>query len=85
MTMLSASRIHKNDTTELGYWIEEAVDSTYFPGRSAYIFLRYICPESNTRKARRVGSFGVLHPLVLENFELSNPTTAIELNLEPFV
>ncbi|CAO0800415.1 unnamed protein product [Mucor circinelloides] len=85
MTMLSTSRIHKNDTTELGYWIEEAVDSTYFPGRSAYIFLRYICPETNTRKARRVGSFGVLHPLVLENFELSNPTTAIELNLEPFV
>lgn len=85
MTMLSTSRITKNDTDDLGYWIEEAADPTFFPGRSAHVFLRYVCPESNTRKARKIGSFGILHPLVLQNFDLSNPTTAIELDLEPFV
>lgn len=85
MTMLSTPRITKDDKGSLGYWIEEAVDSTYFPGRSAYVFLRYICPETSTRKAIRIGSFGILHPSVLESFDLANPTTAIELNLEPFV
>lgn len=85
MTVLNTTRITKADTGKLGYWIEEAVDSTFFPGRSAYIFLRYIDAETRTRKACRIGSFGVLHPTVLENFELINPTTAIEFNLEPFV
>jgi phenylalanyl-tRNA synthetase beta chain len=84
MTMLNTDSITKEDKTKLGYWIEEADDSTFFPGRSAYIFLRYI-NEKGERKALRVGSFGVLHPIVLENFELTNPTTAIEINLEPFV
>ncbi|CAO3699457.1 unnamed protein product [Rhizopus stolonifer] len=85
MAMLSTSRIHKNDTNELGYWIEEAEDATFFPGRSAYIYARYIDSETNERKQSQIGSFGVLHPSVLENFELSNPTTAIEVNIEPFV
>ncbi|KAG1175551.1 hypothetical protein G6F70_004012 [Rhizopus microsporus] len=85
MAMLSTPRIHKNDKSELGYWIEEAEDSTYFPGRSAYIYLRYIDSESHERKECKLGSFGVLHPTVLENFELTNPTTALEINIEPFV
>lgn len=85
MTILSTDRINKNETQKLGYWIEEAVDATYFPGRSAYIHLRYIDVETGVRTTSQIGSFGVLHPLVLENFELSNPTTAIEFNLEPFV
>jgi phenylalanyl-tRNA synthetase beta chain len=85
MTVLSTKRITKNDTKKLGYWIEEAVDSTFFPGRSAYIFLRYIDVETSERKTIRIGSFGVLHPLVLQSFDLSTPTTAMEINLEPFV
>lgn len=85
MAMLSTSRIHKDDKSELGYWIEEAEDSTYFPGRSAYIYLRYIDSESHERKECKLGSFGVLHLTVLENFELTNPTTALEINIEPFV
>lgn len=84
MTMLSTERITKQDKNELGYWIEEAADATFFPGRSAHIFLRYINPEGE-RKAIQIGSFGVLHPNVLENYELINPTTALEINLEPFV
>ncbi|KAG1143829.1 hypothetical protein G6F37_005418 [Rhizopus arrhizus] len=85
MAMLSTPRIHKNDVNELGYWIEEAEDATYFPGRSAYIYARYIDSETDERKQCKIGSFGVLHPTVLENFELTNPTTAIEVNIEPFV
>ncbi|KAI8365704.1 beta subunit of phenylalanyl-tRNA synthetase [Blakeslea trispora] len=85
MSMLSTKRITKSDTKSLGYWIEESEDATYFPDRSAYIFLRYLDTETNERKSVQIGSFGILHPLVLQNFELSNPTTALEFNLEPFV
>ena len=85
MTVLSTESISKDDQSKLGYWIEEAADATYFPGRSAHIFLRYIDSVSGERKAGQIGSFGVLHPSVLENFELGHPTTAIEFNLEPFV
>lgn len=95
MTVLDTRFITKDERTKdeqtkdgqakLGYWIEEAADATYFSGRSAYIYLRYIDSETNVRETRKIGSFGVLHPSVLESFDLSNPTTAIEINLEPFV
>ncbi|OBZ90726.1 putative phenylalanine--tRNA ligase beta subunit [Choanephora cucurbitarum] len=85
MNMLSTKRIAKSDNKSLGYWIEESEDATYFPDRSAYIFLRYLDAETNERKSAQIGSFGILHPVVLQNFELTNPTTALEFNLEPFV
>lgn len=84
MTVLGAKKFNKNQKAEIEYWIEEAVESTFFPGRSAHIFLRYT-DSDGIRKVSKIGSFGVLHPTVLENFELINPTTAIEINLEPFV
>lgn len=32
----------------------------------------------------QVGVFGVLHPEVLSAFEVTNPVSALEINLEPF-
>lgn len=60
-------------------------DNTYFPGRSADIYLTYIVPETSRRATIKIGSFGVLHPEVLQNFELSYPTTVLEFNLEPLL
>ena len=60
------------------------LESTYFPGRSADIHLRYMT-EEGVRKEEVIGSFGVLHPTVLNNFELTHPATVLEFNLEPFV
>jgi phenylalanyl-tRNA synthetase beta chain len=31
-----------------------------------------------------IGTLGVLHPSVLEKFEISYPCSALEFNLEPF-
>ncbi|CAO3613214.1 unnamed protein product [Cunninghamella echinulata] len=84
MTMFSTPKV-KKDGKELGYWIEESNNETYFPGRSADIYLRYIDATTNERKVENIGSFGVLHPSVLVNFEIPYPTTAMEFNLEPFV
>lgn len=55
-----------------GYYIKESNVGTFFPGRQADIFY----------KNKRVGTFGMLHPEVLENFEIPFPTSALELNIE---
>lgn len=62
------------------YTIAGAADKTYFPGRCADITL-----HKQGEAPRKLGSFGVLHPEVLHNFELSNPTSVVEMDLEPLV
>jgi phenylalanyl-tRNA synthetase beta chain len=47
-----------------GYWIEEIDEPTFFAGHAAAIYLRL------NGKAARIGEFGILHPTVLEKFEL---------------
>lgn len=47
-----------------GYWIEEIDEPTFFAGHAAAIYLRL------NGKQQRIGEFGILHPSVLEKFEL---------------
>lgn len=47
-------------------------DSTFFQGRRADILLNDV----------KIGVFGVLHPEVLQKFEIANPCSALEINLE---
>ncbi len=47
------------------YFIQEISDSTFFPGRAAGVYLGKRGEES-----RRIGEIGVLHPEVLEKFEI---------------
>ncbi|KAF2503284.1 phenylalanyl-tRNA synthetase [Lophium mytilinum] len=68
----------KNDKLE-GYWIEEIEDATYLPGHAAKVILRL------DGKERVIGSFGILHPSVLQKFELGYPVSTLELNLEVFL
>ncbi|CCU82667.1 phenylalanyl-tRNA synthetase beta chain [Blumeria hordei DH14] len=78
-----------------GYWIEEADEPSFFPGHAAIIFLRL-----SGRKIR-IGEFGILHPTVLDNFDLRYvteylylsmllihtryPVSTLEINLEVFL
>ena len=50
-------------------------EECYFPGRCADIFVW----------GEKVGSMGVIHPNTLKAFELPNPVSGLELNLEPFL
>uniref|UniRef100_A0A8D3BGD0 Phenylalanine--tRNA ligase beta subunit n=1 Tax=Scophthalmus maximus TaxID=52904 RepID=A0A8D3BGD0_SCOMX len=50
-------------------------DSTFFPGRCAEIFVR----------GKSVGRLGVLHPDVINRFELTMPCSALEMDIEPFL
>ncbi|KAM4565654.1 phenylalanine--tRNA ligase beta subunit [Odontesthes bonariensis] len=58
-----------------GYHIQAADDSTFFPGRCAEIF---VCGKS-------VGRLGVLHPDVVNRFELTMPCSSLEIDIEPFL
>ncbi|KAG7309947.1 hypothetical protein JYU34_004463 [Plutella xylostella] len=60
---------------DTGYRLRPAQDPAYFPGRCAEILL----------DDKVIGKIGVIHPTVLANFELTNPCSAVELDIEPFV
>ncbi|XP_029372845.1 phenylalanine--tRNA ligase beta subunit [Echeneis naucrates] len=58
-----------------GYHIQAADDPTFFPGRCAEIFVQ----------GKSVGRLGVLHPDVINRFELTMPCSALEMDVEPFL
>lgn len=54
------------------YHLSESQDPMYFPKRGANIFLKGV----------NIGSIGVLHPEVLEKYDLKYPVTCFEVRLE---
>jgi phenylalanyl-tRNA synthetase beta chain len=56
--------VREEPTKPDGYWIEEIDEPTFLEGHAAAIFLRL------NGKQVRIGEFGILHPTVLDKFEL---------------
>jgi phenylalanyl-tRNA synthetase beta chain len=85
MSMLKSAFVTREDGLEvknaegMEYWIEEVDDKTFFPGHAASVFAKI------DGKAHRIGVFGILHPTVLENFELRYPVSTLEINVEVFL
>ncbi|KAI9369970.1 hypothetical protein BJX61DRAFT_120209 [Aspergillus egyptiacus] len=67
------------EVSDSHYWIEELNDPTYFPGHAASVHLRI------GGKDVTIGTFGILHPTVLENYELKYPVSTLEINIETFL
>ncbi|KAL1747672.1 hypothetical protein HDZ31DRAFT_61005 [Schizophyllum fasciatum] len=99
MRMLDVPRISSTDfKAETGYYIKESSDPAYFPGRCATIHYRPapvkhskiaelkedIKATLHTKKDLVIGELGVLHPSVLEKFDIGFPCSAVEFSLEPF-
>ena len=57
------------------YEWRESQDPAFFPGRQAAVL----------SGGKVVGHFGVVHPEVLANFDISYPVSALEINIEPFL
>ncbi|MCO5602236.1 hypothetical protein L7F22_056364 [Adiantum nelumboides] len=55
-----------------GYYIQPSKEAEFFPDRQASI----IC------KGSRIGSFGIVHPQVLQNFLIPDPCSILEINIE---
>ena len=97
MMMLDVPRIFNGDEkAQRGYYLREAEDPSFFPGRAAHIVLRQPVPSSRGLESTHdlmqalggdqcVGTIGVLHPEVLHRFDLAFPCSAFEFNLEPFL
>ncbi|KAK4137764.1 phenylalanyl-tRNA synthetase [Trichocladium antarcticum] len=71
--------VKENPTKADGYFIQEIDEPTFFKGRAAAIFVRL------GGKLQRIGELGVLHPTVLEKFDLRYPVSTLEINLEVFL
>jgi len=57
---------------------DEKDGGTYFPGRAANVLLT--SPSLGKRVV--IGSFGILHPEVLKNFDISYPSSCMEIDLD---
>jgi phenylalanyl-tRNA synthetase beta chain len=81
-TMRTPWLAEPSESDEKGYWIEEDPENkTYFPGRGAKVFYRH----KKGQDANVVGSIGVLHPQVLNHFEIPYAASAVEINAEIFL
>jgi phenylalanyl-tRNA synthetase beta chain len=58
-----------------GYSVKESDEATYFPGRQAKVVVG----------GKEVGIFGIVHPDVLSKFDIVNPCSVLELDLEPLL
>lgn len=101
MKMLEVPRVGRGDGRDVGYYIKEGDDPAYFPGRAATIYYRPPPPKTskageladelkNTLHINQdrdivIGTLGVLHPAVLEKFEITYPCSALEFNMEVFL
>ncbi|KAJ5690981.1 Phenylalanine--tRNA ligase beta subunit [Penicillium malachiteum] len=61
------------------YFIKELDNPTYFAGHAASIHARI------GGKEHVIGQFGILHPTVLEKYDLKLPVSTLEINIEPFL
>ncbi|PPQ99058.1 hypothetical protein CVT24_003618 [Panaeolus cyanescens] len=85
MKMLDVPRIGSVDSkAETGYYIKEVNDPMYFPGRAATIYYRPASSKKDVQQDIPIGTLGILHPSVLEKFEIGFPCSALEFSLEPF-
>ncbi|KAK4669846.1 phenylalanine--tRNA ligase subunit beta [Podospora pseudopauciseta] len=71
--------VKENPSKADGYFIQEIDEPTFFKGRAAAIYVRL------GGELKRIGELGVLHPTVLEKFDLRYPVSTLEINLEVFL
>jgi len=70
------------------YFVRPCTDPVFFPGMGAELVISYLDAASAKTAGvavggeKVVGVMGVVHPVVLKNFEVAYPTTVCELNLE---
>lgn len=58
-----------------GYYIQCSEEPEFLPGRQACIIY----------KGKHIGTFGIVHPEVLNNFDIPDPCSFVELNIENFL
>mmetsp|Transcript_14929 Transcript_14929/g.24696 ORF Transcript_14929/g.24696 Transcript_14929/m.24696 type:complete len:637 (+) Transcript_14929:49-1959(+) len=57
---------------------DDGLAGTYFPGRAAAVLLT--SPDGGEKV--QIGTFGIIHPEVLGNFDINYPSSCVEIDLE---
>lgn len=65
---------------DICYYLQSNTDPMYYPGMGADIILRKVI--NNQINDSIIGTMGVLHPDVLNKYEISYPCSVVELDLE---
>ncbi|KAL3641412.1 hypothetical protein CASFOL_016380 [Castilleja foliolosa] len=60
---------------ETGYYIKLSNEPEFLPGRQASIIY----------KGKQIGTFGIVHPQVLDNFDIPDPCSFVEINIERYL
>ena len=58
-----------------GYYIQRSDEPEFLPGRQASIIFH----------GKHVGNFGIVHPEVLNNFDIPDPCSFMEIDIESFL
>ncbi|XP_073035766.1 phenylalanine--tRNA ligase beta subunit, cytoplasmic-like [Primulina eburnea] len=58
-----------------GYYIQSSDEPEFLPGRQANVIY----------KGKQIGTFGIVHPQVLDNFDIPDPCSFVELDIESFL
>jgi phenylalanyl-tRNA synthetase beta chain len=64
------------------YFVKPSTDPCFFEGMGADVMLRRITAAGEVESEETIGVFGVVHPEVLNNYEISYPCSIVELNVE---
>lgn len=73
--VMSVLEVPKSSGNDKGYYLRSSNEPTFFPGRGALVYVNEKC----------IGKIGVLHPIILDKFELVNPCSVLEIEIESFL
>ncbi|XP_057951548.1 phenylalanine--tRNA ligase beta subunit, cytoplasmic-like [Malania oleifera] len=73
MEVIGTPFVTSGDST--GYYIKHSNEPEFLLGRQANII----------HKGKQIGTFGIVHPEVLNNFDIPDPCSYLELNIESFL
>jgi len=79
MSVLKIPLASNNDQdVPITYSIRPSDDEAFFPGQRADVYLR----RESKKKEKKVGVFGLVHPTVLERYQIPFPVVLLELRLQ---
>ncbi|CAF1886492.1 unnamed protein product [Brassica oleracea] len=70
MEVMGVPSVQTGDNT--GYYINRSQEPEFLPGKQASIIY----------KGKHVGNFGIVHPQVLNNFDIIDPYSLVEIDME---
>jgi phenylalanyl-tRNA synthetase beta chain len=79
LTAVQIAALKKVARPGVSYTMRPSTDPCFFPGMSADIVLQF---EEEGKAEQVIGSMGVVHPKLLQNFDISYPCSVLEMDVD---